>query len=164
MVHLKTLLDCPTYAIRQAMVGVLGSLIEHTSQQTFYDVLLERLRDKNSFVRSSVIKAVQKISRFDLFNAGFLEFNNSQKIFIPPDLRNEIFAMVAGRLNDTAAVVRTNAIKCLTVMVQTAPYTAFKRDEGKINKELFEARLAEVEAAIKVFIANAGYARGRRGY
>jgi hypothetical protein len=69
---------------------------------------------------------------------------------MPPALRAEIFTLVASRLDDSIAKVRSNAIKCLTRWVETAPYIVFKRDNGKLNETLFTARLEEINATIKV--------------
>jgi hypothetical protein len=94
MVHLKTLFDVQSYTIRVAMMQVLGNIITgllsrgvSSSAPTqsavdaaapgagdvesnwvlakpFYDILLERLRDKNSFVRCKVLQVLAKLTRY----------------------------------------------------------------------------------------------------
>ena len=61
----------------------------------------------------------------------------------------EIFKLASGRLNDTAFNVRTNAIKFLTKLVETAPYIAFERDNAKFNEVLFSRRIEEIEETFK---------------
>ncbi|KAL3901228.1 MAG: hypothetical protein SGCHY_000755 [Lobulomycetales sp.] len=146
MVHLKTLFDVHSYALRVAMMEVLGNLVAHILRRgageggwgqakPFYDILMERLRDRNSFVRAKVLWVLARLT--------------SERTFLSPEHRVEYFSLVATRLLDSSAKVRANAVKCLAVWVETAPYVVFKRDNGKIDGKLFQARLHEIEETIK---------------
>jgi hypothetical protein len=55
-------------------------------------------------------------------------------------------------LQDKSSLVRKNAVKLLTKLLDTSPFVAFPKDEGRISLRLFERRRFEIIEIIKVDI------------
>ncbi|RUS21746.1 hypothetical protein BC937DRAFT_91534 [Endogone sp. FLAS-F59071] len=141
------LLDSESYAIRMAIIEILGNLIvelANTEAQTpmqkdqinkFFDILEERFLDNNAFVRSKVLQVYLKL--LDL-RAKF------------PKRRQTLCDFAIRHLNDKSSHVRKNAIKVLTRSIATHPYSMYG---GELIWEQWETRREELKeklAALKL--------------
>ena len=73
MANLKVLFDSKSYTIRCAMIQLVGFLItysatakdipETSSSKGLYDILIERFRDKKSFVRVKVLQVLSNLAQ-----------------------------------------------------------------------------------------------------
>ncbi|KAJ3394219.1 Condensin complex subunit [Lobulomyces angularis] len=151
MIELKNLLDSQSYTIRCCMLEVTGNLIQYlfsTRNQnfannnlfqinSFYEILIERLRDKNAHVRIKDLHVLTKLAEANLIPVK------------PVNFRIKILSLAINRINDASISVRTNAIKLLVKLIETSPYVMFKQDRAKLSEELFLKRLQQIEENFK---------------
>lgn len=148
MVHLQDHVDADSYTMRCAMLEVIGNLIiklqldgdtlsvsNETQVERFFDVLIERFRDSNAFVRSKLLQVLSRLC----------ELRPGNKPAIPKQRLLEVIKLAIGRLKDKTINVRRQAIKFLTVAVDTHP---FSMDSRKLSRTVFEARIVELEHAL----------------
>ncbi|KAJ3043566.1 Condensin complex subunit [Rhizophlyctis rosea] len=151
MVHLQVHLDSESHTIRIALLEVIGNLIHNflatdnsdsaaKSMHAYYDILQERFRDVNSFVRVKVLQVLMKLT----------EAREGTAITdIPVATRPLLINLAAGRLHDKASIVRRNAIKLLTRFLETSPFLVFPQDKGSLSLRYFESKKRELEELIK---------------
>ncbi|KAJ3299918.1 Condensin complex subunit, partial [Borealophlyctis nickersoniae] len=151
MVHLQVHLDSESYAIRLCMIEVIGNLIHNllatdnspsaaTSMHAYYDILQERFRDVNSFVRVKLLQVLMKLTE-QREDTGLTD--------IPITTRPMLINLTIGRLHDKSSHVRKNAIKLLARFLQTSPFVAIAQDEGKLSLKYFEGKKKNLEELIK---------------
>jgi condensin complex subunit 1 len=142
-------LHSESYTIRCALVETIGNLIAHhlVAEETdsarrqvdsLLDILEERFRDVNSYVRAKVLQVF-----------GFL--CELKAIFLRR--RYELLELVLDRVNDKSSHVRRKAIQNLIVFVRTHP---FSKDGGELRRSFFCKRLDELSATLKTFSSPPG--------
>lgn len=161
------------------MLEVVGNLIlkllaedengiSKTQIDGFFDLLQERFRDVNSYVRSKVLQVLQRLSEYvqislslylslnqNALKGGALTFafyfkhriRQNGKSAIPKARRLDLIGLVIGRLQDKSSNVRKNAVKLLTLTLDTHP---FAMDERSLNMKVFMKKKDELEGALKV--------------
>ncbi|KAG0259844.1 Condensin complex subunit [Actinomortierella ambigua] len=138
-------LDGDSANMRQAIVEVIGSLIEHLSQQEqtdqvknqidgFFDILEERFMDVNSYVRSKVVQTVLKLC--DL-KTKF------------PKRRQRLTELVIGRLSDKSFLTRKVSIKCMVRLIESHPYSMHG---GELDLEEWETRFKQVTEELRAMV------------
>ncbi|PSN64498.1 hypothetical protein BS50DRAFT_498171 [Corynespora cassiicola Philippines] len=139
------LLDSESYTLRCALIEVCGNLIAmlsklegderselHKNQMAaFFDVLEERFLDINPYCRCRVLQVYTKLCDLE------------QKF---PKRRQKVAELAARSLEDKSSNVRRNAIKLLSKLVSTHPFTALHG--GQLATKDWTRRLEECEAQI----------------
>ncbi|TPX42544.1 hypothetical protein SeMB42_g05088 [Synchytrium endobioticum] len=147
LVTLQVHLDSDSTSIRSAMIEVVGILIHNLlavnnseiaagQLNTFYGIIQDRFKDSSAYVRVKVLQVLLKLTEPRVAGGTMTD--------IPVETRPAIVDLVIGRLYDKSSLVRKNAIKLLTKMMDTSPFVAFPKDDGKLNLTLFESRRNEI--------------------
>ncbi|KAJ8325723.1 condensin complex non-SMC subunit Cnd1 [Batrachochytrium dendrobatidis] len=147
MAFMQCQFDSEIYAIRCAMIEVVGNLIHlhlvnDTSESaakslhSYYDILEERLRDVNYYVRAKVLQVIMKLSERRQDAPAVTD--------IPLDTRHQLVALTINRLQDKASIVRKNAIKLLAHFIETSPFIAIEEDQGRLSLKYFETHKADL--------------------
>ncbi|KAI9032255.1 non-SMC mitotic condensation complex subunit 1-domain-containing protein [Hyaloraphidium curvatum] len=148
MAILSSHFDAQSYSIRSGMIEVLGYLNEYLFSEedreaaddkieSFCDILLERYRDANAFVRSKVLQVVQNL----VCLKPIMVDGAAPRFGIPLSRRHAFVEMTKGRLHDKASNVRRNAIRTLSLLVNNHPYATQKRERTLNLEKLSQARL-----------------------
>ena len=138
-----------SYTLRCAIVEVCGNLIimlskqeteerseNHKSQiNAFFDVLEERFLDINPYCRSRTIQVYCKLCDLDT------KF---------PKRRQAAAELAARSLEDKSSNVRRNAVKLLSKLVSTHPFSALHG--GQLSHDEWRVRLESVEAELNVLM------------
>ncbi|KAJ3506594.1 hypothetical protein NLJ89_g6784 [Agrocybe chaxingu] len=152
-------LDSESYPMRQAIVEIIGFLItdlansettdqkQTTKQLTgLFNLLLERILDNSSYVRSKVFVVIAK-----LFNITSFKF---------PKIRLQATTAAVGALDDKNASVRKAAAALLVQLLLTHPYLV--PFGGLLQREMWEAeykdkveRLEKIEGSVGNVVQNA---------
>ncbi|KAJ3056052.1 Condensin complex subunit [Rhizophlyctis rosea] len=151
MVHLQVHLDSESHTIRMSLIEAIGNLIHNflamdnsdsaaKSMHAYYDIIQERFRDVNSFVRVKVLQVLMKLTE---------PREGSAITDIPVATRPLLINLAAGRLHDKSSIVRRNAIKLLTRFLETSPFLVFPQDKGSLSLRYFESKKRELEELIK---------------
>ncbi|KAK7028208.1 condensin complex non-SMC subunit Cnd1 [Paramarasmius palmivorus] len=154
---LLNLLDSEVYQIRQAIVEVIGDIIQHLdgsledsandSKQIqkqikgLYDLLLERMQDISPYVRQRVLGVLIRLCTI-------------KRKFPKQRLRATNAAVVA--LDDKSYNPRKGAINLLIQLMRTHPY-GFEHG-GILNLEVFETALETVKSELEKIEALVGKA------
>ncbi|KAJ3406921.1 Condensin complex subunit [Chytriomyces hyalinus] len=150
MVNLQSHMDSDAYVVRMAMLEVFANLIHNqlstnaseaafSQMISFFNILEERFADKSSYVRSKLLQILIKLAeRRDI---GVTD--------IPLEHWKPIVALTIGRLHDKASVVRKNAVKLLTRLVESSPFLAIESDKGKQSLAHFESKRNELKKILK---------------
>ncbi|KAI8577831.1 hypothetical protein K450DRAFT_250238 [Umbelopsis ramanniana AG] len=140
-------LDSESYTMRMAIVEVVGNLIIDMTTKPeenqnnlqingFFDVLEDRMLDSVAFTRSKVLQIYLKI--LDLKKASF------------PKRRHTLGTIAIRHLEDKTSSVRRYAVRVLTKLIQTHPYTMYggllDMDEWKERYEELQNQLAAIQA------------------
>ncbi|KAK7207781.1 condensin complex subunit 1 [Myxozyma melibiosi] len=145
MTLLVKYLDSESYTLRCAIIEVCGNLIvdlsnleddseTHKAQMnTFFDVLEERFLDVNPYCRSKVLQVFSKLCDLEIK-------------FLPRRQRVADFSIQS--LNDKSSHVRRNAIKLISRMLSTHPFSVMHG--GQLDIKEWQERLDKVNAEIKV--------------
>ncbi|KNC98205.1 condensin subunit YCS4 [Spizellomyces punctatus DAOM BR117] len=152
MVHLQVHFDSESYTIRLGMIEVIGNLIHNLlaldssesaakSLHAYYEILQERFRDVNAYVRVKVLQVLIKLTE---------RREDSGLTDIPLATRPLLINLTAGRLQDKASNVRKNAIKLLTKFISTSPFFVIAQDEGRLSLKWFEEKKHNLEEVIKL--------------
>ncbi|KAF9066748.1 non-SMC mitotic condensation complex subunit 1-domain-containing protein [Rhodocollybia butyracea] len=148
---LASQLDSEAYAMRQAVVEAMGFIIidldaslettddrekAEKSIKGIYDLLVERLRDNNSYVRARVLVVLGRLCRLK----------------VPyPKQRLQVTKAAIEALEDKIATVRKNAVSLLIELLHTHPY--YRKQGGTLSYDVFKAAsdqtIAELEAIEK---------------
>ncbi|KAB8236728.1 Condensin complex subunit [Aspergillus alliaceus] len=140
MTLLAKQLDSESYTLRCAVVEVCGNLIGDLSRQeersdnyktqinAFFDVLEERFLDINPYCRCRAIQVYMRICDLD------------QKF---PKRRQAVAELAARSLEDKSSNVRRNAIKLLSKLVSTHPFSVMHG--GQLSYTEWMARLDAVD-------------------
>ncbi|OGM46017.1 condensin complex component cnd1 [Aspergillus bombycis] len=143
MTLLAKQLDSESYTLRCAVIEVCGNLIADLSRQeersdnyktqinAFFDVLEERFLDINPYCRCRAIQVYMKICDLD------------QKF---PKRRQAVAELAARSLEDKSSNVRRNAIKLLSKLVSTHPFSIMHG--GQLSYKEWMARLDAVDAEL----------------
>ncbi|KAF8476965.1 condensin complex subunit 1 [Kalaharituber pfeilii] len=143
MITLIKLLDSESYTLRCAIIEVCGNLIvdltkqderseDHKKQiEGFFDVLEERFLDVNPYCRSRAIQVYTKLCDLET------KF---------PQQRQRCAELAARSLEDKSSHVRRNAIKLLSHLVQTHPFTVLHGPSLALRE--WNARLEAVETQL----------------
>ena len=145
LVELSRLLDSESYVIRMSLIDVVGDLLiwlldgmasdngpelaeqsRKDQMEQFFDIIEERFRDMNAFVRCKVLQVVSRVCKC---KAKF------------PSRRTRLIDLTISRLEDKSAHVRANSIKTLIIFIQTHPFAI---DGGELNAHLFKSRMEEI--------------------
>ncbi|KAB8254588.1 armadillo-type protein [Aspergillus pseudonomiae] len=143
MTLLAKQLDSESYTLRCAVIEVCGNLIADLSRQeersdnyktqinAFFDVLEERFLDINPYCRCRAIQVYMRICDLD------------QKF---PKRRQAVAELAARSLEDKSSNVRRNAIKLLSKLVSTHPFSIMHG--GQLSYKEWIARLDAVDAEL----------------
>lgn len=143
MTLLAKQLDSESYTLRCAVVEVCGNLIGDLSRQeersdnyktqinAFFDVLEERFLDINPYCRCRAIQVYMRICDLD------------QKF---PKRRQAVAELAARSLEDKSSNVRRNAIKLLSKLVSTHPFSVMHG--GQLSYTEWMARLDAVDVEL----------------
>ncbi|KAE8308714.1 armadillo-type protein [Aspergillus transmontanensis] len=143
MTLLAKQLDSESYTLRCAVIEVCGNLIADLSRQeersdnyktqinAFFDVLEERFLDINPYCRCRAIQVYMRICDLD------------QKF---PKRRQAVAELAARSLEDRSSNVRRNAIKLLSKLVSTHPFSIMHG--GQLSCKEWMARLDAVDAEL----------------
>ena len=146
---LNTLLDSEAYTLRCAMIEVCGNLINMLSKLSqddrsdahkrnidiFFDVLEQRFLDINPYCRCRVMQVYVK-----LCDLPHMSSKQGRK-------RRQVAADYAEQsLKDKSSNVRRNAIKLLSKLVETHPFSAMYN--GLLSTENWEQGLEGIDANI----------------
>lgn len=145
MTLLANLLDSESYTLRCALIEVCGNLVamlsklsqddrseNHKAQiSIFFDVLQDRFLDINPYCRCRVMQVYVKLCD--------LEQKYTKR-------RQKVAELAARSLEDKSSNVRRNAIKLLTKLVLTHPFTKF--EGGLLSEKVWTERLDGVEQQI----------------
>lgn len=137
-------LQSDSYTIRCALIEAIGNLISHhlmsedtdsakRQMDSLFDVLEERFRDVNSYVR---VKVLQVFGYLCELKAVFLT------------RRYDLLELILDRLNDKSSHVRRKAIQNLIVFIRTHP---FSKDGGELKHSFFVKKLEELTDKLKKF-------------
>ncbi|OZJ03310.1 hypothetical protein BZG36_02281 [Bifiguratus adelaidae] len=136
-------LDSESYTIRMANIEVIGNLITelakspdqgsntHEQINSMFDILEERFLDINAFVRSKVLQVYLKILDLD---AKF------------PIRREHLTKLATRHLEDKSSYVRKNAIKVLTKLINTHPFSMYG---GELVLAEWERRQDDVQKQLE---------------
>ncbi|KAI8620435.1 non-SMC mitotic condensation complex subunit 1-domain-containing protein [Chytriomyces sp. MP71] len=150
MVSLQNHMDSDAYVVRVAMLEVIANLIHHqlstnaseaafSQMLSFYNILEERFADKSSYVRSKLLQILAKLA--EQRDVGVTD--------IPLERWRSVVSLTIGRLYDKASIVRKNAVKLLTRLVESTPFLAIESDKGKLSLEQFERKRNELKKILK---------------
>ncbi|KAK9348866.1 armadillo-type protein [Lipomyces starkeyi] len=140
-------LDSESHTLRCAIIEVCGNLILDLSRQeetmetqktqinSFFDVLEERMLDVNPYCRSKAIQV--------LFKLCDLETKFTQR-------RQHITDLVIQRLEDKSNNVRRHAIKLLSRLISTHPFSLLHG--GQLPLKEWQGRLDNVNAELKTLM------------
>ncbi|EPS26572.1 hypothetical protein PDE_01509 [Penicillium oxalicum 114-2] len=140
MTLLAKQLDSEAYTLRCAVIEVCGNLISDLSRQeepsensktqinAFFDVLEERFLDINPYCRSRAIQVLMRICDLE------------QKF---PKRRQAAAQLAARSLEDKSSNVRRNAIKLLSKLVATHPFSVMHG--GQLSHKEWSERLDGVD-------------------
>ncbi|KAL0080987.1 non-SMC mitotic condensation complex subunit 1-domain-containing protein [Phycomyces blakesleeanus] len=135
-------LDSESYTIRTAIIDILGDLIVNLSQQSeentanvdqvngFFDILEERMLDPIVFCRTKVLQTYLKL--LDL-RTKF------------PKRRHTLGILALRHLEDKSSSVRKYAIRVLTKLIATHPYSIYG---GELDLEDWKQKLKKLKAEI----------------
>ncbi|KAF1967505.1 hypothetical protein BU23DRAFT_542597 [Bimuria novae-zelandiae CBS 107.79] len=151
MTSLAKLIDNESYTLRMAMIDVCGNSVIMISKQTedqrseeskkkmdsFLDELESRFLDINPYCRARVMQVWMKLCD--------LEQRLSKR-------RKKAAKYAALSLKDKTSNVRRNAIKLLTKLVETHPFTTFPDDEGLLSPENTRKKLEDYERQIQALL------------
>ena len=101
------------------------------------DVLLERFRDNNAFVRSRILQITARLA---------------EARHIPLQYRADFVALSTGRIKDKSSIVRKNALQTVSLLLRTHP---FLKDGGKLDLAVVQERVAEADIKLAAFLENA---------
>ncbi|KAI9653446.1 MAG: Condensin complex subunit [Alyxoria varia] len=146
MTSVAKFLDSESYTLRCAIVEVCGNLISMLSKQepgdqaenhkaqmnAFFDVLEERFLDMNPYCRCRVLQVYGKICDLET------KF---------PKRRQTATELAARSLEDKSSNVRRNAIKFLSKLISTHPFSVLHG--GQLAMKDWNERLETVEAELK---------------
>ena len=132
------------------MLEVIGILIQNKlskedsesgrkSIYSYFDILVERFRDTNSYVRVKVLQILSKLAE-----------RSTGASYIPINLQPKLVTMAIGRLKDKSSNVRKASIKFLTKTVECCPFTAIAQDEGRLSLAYFEGKKKNLQDLIQV--------------
>ena len=140
---LQELMAFKAYTLRCAVIEVCGNLISDLSQQeepnenyktqinAFFDVLEERFLDINPYCRARTIQVLMRICDLD------------QKF---PKRRQAAAELAVRSLEDKSSNVRRNAIKLLSKLVATHPFSVMHG--GQLSYKEWNKRLDDVDAEL----------------
>ena len=151
IVLLQSHIDSDAYTMRNALIEVIGNLIcylstlnlndndndfetNQTQIQSFFNVLIDRFLDNNSYVRSKVLGTFSKI------------------IDLPtkfPKQRIDLLLNTLRHLDDKSSSVRKNATNLLTKLILTHPYGLIHG--GRLNETEWNERLSGVDQQLSSF-------------
>jgi condensin complex subunit 1 len=145
MTLLANLLDSESYTLRCALIEVCGNLIamlsklsqddrseNHKAQiRIFFEVLEDRFMDINPYCRCRVMQVYVKLCDSN-------QTKNKRRL--------KVAELAARSLEDKSSNVRRNAIKLLSKLVATHPYTQF--DAGLLSTKDWTKRLEDVDDRI----------------
>ncbi|KAI8321325.1 hypothetical protein GQ54DRAFT_298067 [Martensiomyces pterosporus] len=135
-------LDCEAHILRSAMVDVVGHLILYLASQEeqteitknqiveYFDIIEQRFQDAHYLVRAKVLQVCQFIC------SGPAKF---------PKRRPKLISLTIGRLEDKASNVRKHAIRALTALLETHP---FSLDGAELGIERLEDSLEKINAEL----------------
>ena len=147
---LERLLDSEAYTLRCAMIEVCGNLIDMLSKLSqddrseshkrnldiFFDVLEQRFLDVNPYCRCRVMQVYVKLC--DLPHMSSTKQGHKR--------RQKAAEFAEQSLKDKSSNVRRNAIKLLSKLVETHPFSAMYN--GLLSTEAWEKGLEGIEANI----------------
>jgi condensin complex subunit 1 len=162
------------YLLRSALVTVLGRIVARAfdekeenaaaeqarlkSKQALLDVLLERVRDVNSFTRTRVLQTWTYLCEENQVHLG---------------LFNRVTEIATGRLEDKASNVRRAALQLLSTLIvcnpfapdlRVAPYESTLRTfQEKLDKAEEENRPSDEELLAAAFGPESGGIRSENG-
>ncbi|KAJ1885776.1 condensin complex non-SMC subunit Cnd1, partial [Kickxella alabastrina] len=131
-------LDSEAHIMRSAMVDVIGHLTLHLASQDeqtdivknqineYFDIIEQRFQDAHYLVRAKVMQVCQFVC------SGPAKF---------PKRRPRLLALVIGRLEDKATNVRKHAIRALTVLLESHP---FSLDGAELGIDQLEISLEKI--------------------
>ncbi|KAJ1852448.1 condensin complex non-SMC subunit Cnd1, partial [Coemansia sp. RSA 2703] len=131
-------LDSEAHIMRSAMVDVIGHLTLYLASQEeqtdivknqineYFDIIEQRFMDTHFLVRAKVLQVCQFVC------SGQAKF---------PKRRPKLISLIIGRLEDKATNVRKHAIRALTMLLETHP---FSLDGAELGVEQLEASLAKI--------------------
>ncbi|KAJ2557255.1 condensin complex non-SMC subunit Cnd1 [Coemansia sp. RSA 1933] len=131
-------LDSEAHIMRSAMVDVIGHLALYLASQEeqtdiiknqineYFDIIEQRFQDAHFLVRAKVLQVCQFVC------SGPAKF---------PKRRPKLVGLTVGRLEDKASNVRKHAIRALTVLLETHP---FSLDGAELGMDKLEARLESI--------------------
>ncbi|KAJ2764863.1 condensin complex non-SMC subunit Cnd1, partial [Coemansia nantahalensis] len=136
-------LDSEAHIMRSAMADAIGHLVlflaaqeeqtEITKNQIgeYFDIIEQRFQDAHYLVRAKVLQVCQFVC------SGPAKF---------PKRRPKLINLVIGRLEDKATNVRKHAIRALTVLLETHP---FSLDGAELRAEKLEQSLDKISAELE---------------
>ncbi|KAI1863405.1 hypothetical protein JX265_008798 [Neoarthrinium moseri] len=151
MTMLAKQLDSESYTLRCSLIEVCGNMIAHLSTQeersenhksqlnAFFDVLEERFLDINPYCRCRAIQVYTKLCDLE------------QKF---PKRRQKAAELAARSLQDKSSHVRRNAVKLLSTLVKTHPFTVLHG--AQLARKDWQARLDKVDAELDALQPPAG--------
>ncbi|KAJ2687542.1 condensin complex non-SMC subunit Cnd1 [Coemansia spiralis] len=131
-------LDSEAHILRSAMVDVIGHLTLYLASQEeqteiiknqigeYFDIIEQRFQDAHYLVRAKVLQVCQFVC------SGPAKF---------PKRRPRLISLISGRLEDKASNVRKHAIRALTLLLETHP---FSLDGAELGIEQLEASLKKI--------------------
>ncbi|KAJ2407321.1 condensin complex non-SMC subunit Cnd1 [Coemansia sp. RSA 2526] len=131
-------LDSEAHIMRSAMSDVIGHLVLYLAAQEeqteitknqigeYFDIIEQRFQDAHYLVRAKVLQVCQFVC------SGPAKF---------PKRRPKLVGLIVGRLEDKATNVRKHAIRALSVMLETHP---FSLDGAELRVERLEASLEKI--------------------
>ncbi|KAJ2885932.1 condensin complex non-SMC subunit Cnd1, partial [Coemansia aciculifera] len=136
-------LDSEAHILRSAMVDVIGHLTLYLAAQEeqteitknqigeYFDIIEQRFQDAHYLVRAKVLQVCQFVC------SGPAKF---------PKRRPRLIALISGRLEDKASNVRKHAIRALTLLLETHP---FSLDGAELGIEQLESSLEKINAELE---------------
>ncbi|KAJ8099886.1 armadillo-type protein [Lipomyces tetrasporus] len=140
-------LDSDSYTLRCAIIEVCGYLILDLSRQeetlethktqinSFFDVLEERILDANPYCRSKAIQVITKLCD--------AETKFTQR-------RQQLTDLVTQSLEDKSSNVRRNAIKLLSRLISTHPFSLLHG--GQLPQKEWKERLEKINAELNTLL------------
>ncbi|CAO3636786.1 unnamed protein product [Mucor hiemalis] len=144
LVMLINQLDSDSYVMRVTIIECLGNMIVELSKTTeenpnnidqingFFDILEERMLDPISYVRQKVLQVYLRL----------FEYKKSKF----PKRRHAATVIAIRHLQDKSAIVRKFAIRVLTTLISTHPYSMYG---GELNLEEWNYRLDTLKKEIE---------------
>lgn len=144
LVMLINQLDSDSYVMRVTIIECLGNMIVELSKTTeenpnnidqingFFDILEERMLDPISYVRQKVLQVYLRL----------FEYKKSKF----PKRRHAATVIAIRHLQDKSAIVRKFAIRMLTTLISTHPYSMYG---GELNLEDWNYRLDTLKKEIE---------------